>query len=270
MKTFKKTSLPILVIKSLVVLFLATSCEMLDKETPTNKGNEITHYGPAVPLGNGKAQSFITLARNGSPSAMGIAISEKALENLPTGHEGHGNHRSLETFLQLPSQASITPFQYIILDWAPEGHEPNGIYNLPHFDCHFYMISNEERLAITPLAAMDPEIPLAKYIPVPFIQLPGRVPQMGVHWLDPRSPELAGETFTRTFIYGTYKEKIAFMEPMITLDYIKSKPTNIDPVPLPGAFQTAGFYPSKYEVKYSAVRKEYLIMFSDFSYKTAE
>jgi len=270
MKTFKKTSIAYMAIKSMVVLFMATSCDLLDKETPTNKGNEITHYGPAVPLGNGKAQSFITLSRNGAPTAMGIAISEKALENLPTGHEGHGNHGSLETFLRLPSQATMTPFKYIILDWAPEGHEPEGVYNVPHFDCHFYMISNEERLGITPLAEMDPEIPETKYIPVPYIQLPGRVPKMGVHWLDPRSPELAGGTFTRTFIYGTYKEKVAFLEPMITLDYIKSKPSDIDPIPLAEAFQIAGFYPSKYQVKYNAVRKEYLIQLSDFSYKNEE
>jgi len=277
MKNLKKMSLPITVIKSLILLLLVSSCELLDKENPSSgKGNETTHYGPAVPMGNGKAQSFITLTRAGIPTAMGVALSEKALENLPTLPEGHHNHRTagatnpFEFLVQLPNQASMTPFKFITVDWAPMGHEPVGVYDSPHFDFHFYLIANEERLSITPLADMDPEIPQAKYIPAPYIQLPGRVPNMGVHWIDPRSPELAGETFTRTFIYGTYKEKVAFMEPMITLDYIKSKPNHINEVPLAEAFQISGFYPSKYQVKYNPTRKEYLIMYTDFSYKAAE
>ncbi len=278
MQTFKKNTLPLMIIKSLIILLLASSCEMFKDENPLivkdKKTNETTYYGPAVSLGNGKAQTFITINKGGRPSAMGVALNEKALENLPTGDGGHShrvNHAvSFEYVLQFPKQAEATPFKFMTLDWAPQGHDPAGIYDIPHFDFHFYMISNEERLTITPLESMDPEIPLAKYIPVPYIQLPGRVPKMGVHWLDPRSPELAGETFTRTFIYGTYKEKVAFMEPMISLDYIKSKPTNVDEIPLPTNFQVNGFYPSKNEVKYSPIRKEYLVMFTDFNFKMAD
>lgn len=238
------------------------------------KTNETTYYGPAVALGNGKALTFININKCGKPSAMGVALNEKALQNLPTGDDGHShriNHAPLfEYVLQFPKQAITTPFKFMTIDWAPQGHGPTGVYDIPHFDFHFYMISNEERLTITPLDSMDPEIPLAKYIPAPYFQLPGRVPNMGVHWLDPRSPELAGETFTRTFIYGSYKEKVAFMEPMITLDYIKSKPTNVDEIPLPTHYLVNGFYPSKYQVKYNSTRKEYLIMFTDFTFKMAD
>lgn len=277
MKNLKKLSLPLTVIKSLILMFLVSSCELIDKENPSSgKGNETTQYGPAVPMGNGKAQSFITTTRAGVPTAMGVALSEKALENLPAGQGDH-HHRTahapapLEYLLQLPPRASVTPFKFITVDWSPDGHEPAGVYDLPHFDFHFYMITNEERLTITPLAEMDPDIPEAKYIPSPYIQLPGRVPNMGVHWVDPTSPELAaGETFTRTFIYGTYKEKVAFLEPMITLDYIKSKPTHINDVPLADAVQISGYYPTKYQVKYNPVRKEYLIMYTDFILKVAE
>lgn len=267
-----------MVIKSLIILLIASSCELMRDENLSiekdKKTKETTYYGPAVPMGNGKVQTFITINSGGKPDAMGVAISEKALENLSAGHGGHqhriNNEPQVEYFLQFPKQAEITPFKFMNMVWVPEGHEPAGIYDLPHFDFHFYMISNEERLSITPLEEMDPEIPLAKYIPTPYIQLPGRVPTMGVHWINPLSPELAGETFTRTFIYGTYKEKVAFMEPMITLDYIKSKPTHVDEIPLPTNFQVYGFYPSKYKVTYNPSRKEYLIMLTDFSFKMAD
>ncbi|MDN3687265.1 DUF5602 domain-containing protein [Cyclobacterium jeungdonense] len=278
MKTFEKTTLLQTVIKSLIIMMVASSCELLTEDDPlivkNKKTAETTYYGPAVAMGNGKAQTFITINKGGSPTAMGVALNEKALENLPSGdegtHPGVSHARSFESILQFPKQAEITPYKFMTIDWAPEGHEPEGIYNLPHFDFHFYMISNEERLTITPFDGMDPEIPQAKYMPAPYIQLPGRVPNMGVHWADPTSPELGGETFTRTFIYGSFKEKVIFMEPMITLDYIKSKPTAVNDLKLPTHYQVNGFYPSKYEVKYNSVRKEYLIMFSDFNLKMAD
>ncbi|WP_297337289.1 DUF5602 domain-containing protein [Algoriphagus sp.] len=273
-----KTTLIKMTLKSLIILLVASSCELIREDNPSivkNKNNEeTTYYGPAVAMGNGKAQTFITINRGGRPTAMGVALNEKALENLPSenggSHHREGHPPSFETVLQFPKQAEITPYKFMAIDWVPEGHEPEGIYDLPHFDFHFYMIDNEERLTITPLEGMDPEIPQAKYIPTPYIQLPGRVPNMGVHWADPTSPELGGETFTRTFIYGTFKEKVIFMEPMITLDYIKSKPSNVDEIPLPSHFQINGFYPSKYEVKYNPVRKEYLILLSDFNFKMAD
>jgi hypothetical protein len=200
-------------------------------------------------------------------------MSEKSLENLPIGQGGHGGHHSFEYLLELPKQADITPFKFVTLDWNPMGHEPEGIFDIPHFDFHFYLISNEERLTITPLGpdVMDPVIPLSKYIPAGYIQLPGRVPNMGVHWIDPTAPELNGELFEKNFTYGTFKEKLAFMEPMISLDYIKSKPTvPADVISLPEAFQLEGFYPAKYEVKFNAKRKEYLILMSDFTFKMSD
>ena len=267
MKSFKTKSTFLLAVKTLLVLSLLSSCEIFKGENPFHEkpAKVTTYYGPAKPLGNGKVQTFISLNKGGKPISFGIVLTEKSLENLPTGHNGH---HAFENLLPLPKQASILPFNFATLDWNPMGHEPEGIYDLPHFDCHFYLISNEERLSITPLApnVMDPEIPLAKYLPAGYIQLPGRVPNMGVHWIDPTATELDGEIFKKNFTYGTFKEKLAFMEPMISLDYIKSKPTEpADIFPLPEKFQVSGYYPSKYEVKYNASRKEYQILMSDFT-----
>lgn len=277
MKSIKTKAISILGFKTLLMLFMLSSCELFKEENPLVVKDKVTqqttYYGSAKALGNGNAQTFITLDKAGKPVAFGISLSERSLENLPNANEGHEGHNSFEYFLSLPKQANITPFKFATLDWNPLGHEPEGIFDVPHFDFHFYMISNQERLSITPLAPteMDPEIPLAKYLPAGYIQLPGRVPNMGVHWIDPTAPELNGETFEKNFTYGTFKDKLAFMEPMISLEYIKSKPTaNADAITLPNAVQVSGYYPSKYEVKFNSVRKEYLILMSEFTHKMAE
>lgn len=277
MKSIKTKNTFLLCVKNLLILSLFSSCEIFNEENPLIENDkntqQITYYGPSKPLGNGKAQSFITLNKAGKPVAFGIAMNEKSLENLPSGQGEHGGHNSFEYLLELPKQAGITPFKFVTLDWNPMGHEPEGIFDVPHFDFHFYLISNEERLTITPLApdVMDTEIPFSKYLPSAYIQLPGRVPNMGVHWIDPTAPELNGEIFEKNFTYGTFKEKLAFMEPMISLDYIKSKPTvRADLVPLPEAFQLEGYYPAKYEVRFNAKRKEYLILMSEFTYKMSD
>ena len=73
---------------------------------------------------------------------MGITLSEKALEKLPDNIEQY--------VLDIPDQAGSDFYTHALVDWNPEGHEPPGIYDLPHFDVHFYIIPNEDRLAIGP------------------------------------------------------------------------------------------------------------------------
>jgi hypothetical protein len=35
-----------------------------------------------------------------------------------------------------------------VINWMPEGHPSPMVYTVPHFDFHFYMIPNAERLNI--------------------------------------------------------------------------------------------------------------------------
>ncbi len=74
--------------------------------------------------------------KSGKPTAVGISLSEKALTNLPHD-QGEGGHSSLETILQFPKVGGLTPFKFMTLDWNPHGHEPEQIFDLPHFDLHY-------------------------------------------------------------------------------------------------------------------------------------
>ena len=211
-----------------------------------------TFYGPTSPLGNGTARSFVKVGPAGNPTAVGVVFTEKALElaGLPRTNR--------EFLLPLPSQGLTTPFTHVTLDWNPAGHPPPGVYTLPHFDVHFYMLTPAERAAIT--GASGAETPAPQFIPTDYVSIPGVVPTQGVHWFDPTSPEFQpGGTFTRTFIYGFYKGKMNFMEPMVTRDFLLTKPNVSVPLKLPAAYPKPGRYPTRYSITYDAGTKAYTI-----------
>jgi hypothetical protein len=166
------------------------------------------------------------------------------------------------------------------------GHEPEGVYNLPHFDFHFYTTSEEEVAGIVPtdpdFASDANDVPVGDFVPQFYSVLAGpgdppsavAVPQMGVHWIDVRSPELQGvfgnpggfQTFTRTFIYGSWDGRLTFLEPMITRAYLLTHPEEIVPIPQPARYPQAGWYPSAYSISFDAQAREYRIALVDLSW----
>jgi hypothetical protein len=177
----------------------------------------------------------VTTDKDGKPASVGVVLSEKALTDLPgQDHGDHGGHdHSNSTVLEFPKQAELTPFRGMTLDWNPNGHDPHPIYSKPHFDFHFYMITEAARLTIPglPPTEMDPELPAAQYLPTDYIPTPGRVPAMGVHWVDKTSPELNGGPFTQTFIFGSLRPQGELLR---TDDYAGLS-----------AFQTPGYLPGE-------------------------
>jgi hypothetical protein len=211
--------------------------------------------GESKPLGGGAARSWVRLDGAGNPSSVGISLSEAALTNLPTSLEGN------EVVLGMPKQNLALPFDHISIEWNPQGHEPPGIYDKPHFDFHFYMISPEEQKTILPTDGVSAKQPEKEAIPTDYIApQPIAVPAMGVHWLDKAAPELNKQPFTTTFIYGFVKGNMAFAEPMITKAFLESKPDMTANLKLPANYPKAGlYYPTKYSVKYDVTEKEYTI-----------
>lgn len=224
-------------------------------------------YGASVPLGRGIARTYLVQAEDGSVE-LGVAISEEAVGSLPEpGAPGAViMPDGLSTFafeLALP-EPNPTPYRHVLLDWNPGGHEPPGLYDLPHFDFHFYLIESEARLAIDPRdptfaekAARYPEpalIPQGYFAPEP-----AAVPAMGVHWLDPASPELNGEMFSRTFLYGSWDGEVIFAEPMITIAYLETKPNVTVPLALAERSLPSGPLPPSYTIRWDAEAREYQV-----------
>jgi hypothetical protein len=168
-----------------------------------------------------------------------------------------------EFVLPLPPQAAATGFDHIGLNWNPKGHDPEGIYKVPHFDFHFYLISPAERDRITTRGddlervrkPLPPEFVPEGYVFAPASEEPG----MGLHWVKPSSHEFHGKAFTHTFIYGSYDGRMIFLEPMMTRTFLETRPTMTVPIKLPLKYQKPGYYPTRYSVKYSPESREYTV-----------
>ena len=139
---------------------------------------------------------------------------------------------------------------------------------VPHFDVHFYQISKAQRATI---ALTDPQFnaklaarPADAFVPPSYILTPGGVPNMGAHCADATAPELNGQPFTSTFIYGSYDAAFIFVEPMIAKSYLETHPTFTSAIKVPAQYATRGLYPTSYSVSYNATAKEFRVALEGF------
>ena len=237
------------VLFSLCIL-LIFACE---KEEPVI---QTEFLGPKISIGNGQAWTFVQTDEQQEPISIGIQFDESALENLPSG----STHAD-EFMLALPDEIQVAPYNHVTLDWNEHGHEPMHVYDLPHFDMHFYFMSEDQRNQIGPFDSIAFNKPLpAEYLAPAYLETPGGVPRMGAHIIDLMSPEVAGTgIFTHTFIYGKYDARINFLEPMVTKDFLDSKMNMTQAIRQPAQWQRAGYYPESYLIEYDAAAAIYTI-----------
>jgi hypothetical protein len=220
---------------------------------PTAAQTSEVRYGDSVEVGSGIARTYVAHDSAGRATEIGIALSPEALSGLPEPVEGSTAGAVFAWDLPFP-EGTPAPYRFAGLDWNPLGHIPPGIYDVPHFDFHFYMISPEERDAIVP---DDPEYgakaarPVdASLLPAGYIMPPdATVPRMGSHWVDPASHEFHGQSFTSTFLYGSWDGRLVFLEPMITLAVLEGPAGFSADLTLPERVPVKGSYPAKYFVR---------------------
>ena len=201
--------------------------------------------GLAQKVGNGTVRTFLVVDENDPrvPVEIGVALSESAMEGLPApmamDHAGMAGGEQMDMhrwLLDLPRN-NPTPYQFVQFDWNPKGHEPPGVWDVPHFDFHFYTVPDSVRASILP---SDPQF-AEKAARYPADTLRAQfyldaaaaarttpaamtIPEMGLHWIDVRTPEVqamagkpeAYKPFTKTYIYGSWDGQFIFAEPMIT------------------------------------------------------
>lgn len=274
----------------------------LIKATRSYRG-PCAEYGESAPRGDGRLTAY-TQVEHGKPQAIGMVATADTLKGLP--HDpptdgswcfdkdgngtidpmkecanGYGNILKLDSHF---TQTVDTPFRYLMADWNPHGHGPPNVYDKPHFDVHFYIQKNAERKAIRPgpcpeLVNCDDfqlgkKLPAPKYRPADFKDMDAQSPGMGNHLIDTTGPEFHGAPFTHTFIYGTWDEKVTFLEPMITKDYLQglvegSQDDRCVPIKTPKAYQKSGWYPTSYCMRYRDNRDEVTVSMEDFVYRKA-
>lgn len=254
----------------LVVLtgLIAASPSMGGPVTTELSADTVQLSGPALEMGLGSVRTYMNMV-DGRPHEIGVALSQTALMGLPANHaESHGavdiGHGMFmyEYVLDLP-QPNPTPYRKVVLNWNPGGHEPHGIYDTPHFDFHFQLIDEDKRHEIVPdhprweVAAEI--VPEPRFMPPGYAPAAPAVPLMGLHWLDPRTPELNGHPFTQTFIFGTWDGEVIFAEPMITKAFLESRPDFTAELPVPEDLGSRQYHPSSYRIFWDARAQEYRV-----------
>jgi hypothetical protein len=218
------------------------------------------HEGEAVKVGNGTARVVVAATAKGMPKSVSVVLTAGALEGLPAVSK---EHPEWEYVLPMPETGPRTGYDHVALDWNPAGHPPQGIYTVPHFDFHFYAVSRAEQEGVSfsgTAGAEAAKVADSALLPKGYIVPPDTaVEKMGVHGVDPTAPEFHGKPFTHTFIYGYYKGRLTFIEPMVALSYLLTKPDVTAEVKVPSAYSYPGFYPSKYRVGYDPKRKLYVL-----------
>jgi hypothetical protein len=225
-------------------LVLFSSCEKDDSKEKVFKG-------PVQQFHAGKVWTWYEVNDSNQPVRLAVAVDDAAMNSLPTTGEGH-QHENMASLKFHQKALDGTPFNHVGFGWNPNGHEPATIYDKPHFDLHFNMITEAYRDAIPPYEVDSVKFknsPGVAYFPTNYFNPGGGVPQMGAHWLDMTSPELSGQLFTQTFIFGSFDGKVIFYEPMITLAFIKANPTWERAIPQPARVQKTGYYPTKLRIQ---------------------
>jgi hypothetical protein len=231
--------------------------------------------GWSAELGQGTVSSYAELDAGGAPRALGVLFSAKALDGLPDGAASRRhcfdrnrdgrldlatecmNHT--EVVMPLPdavARRADLPFKWVLLTWQPHGHIPPGVYDVPHFDVHFYMQPMAEVFGIG-AGPCGPEFVRCDQFeaarrPVPsahmhpdFKDVEAVVPAMGNHLVDLTGPEFNKQPFTRTWIYGTYGGQVTFYEEMVASAFLLSRPSACFPIKTPPAVAQRGYYPTQ-------------------------
>ncbi|GEL12260.1 hypothetical protein SAMN05192550_3169 [Flavobacterium glycines] len=246
----------------------SNSTALLSGKTNTDK--LLVFKGPEVQFGYGKVRSWISVSQSGTPNEIGLEITPEAFKNLTDENDKKipADHSTVIVPLHLKAK-QLTPFNHIGLNWNPRGHIPEGVFDVPHFDIHFYMISIADQMAIPAWSqetdAAFNNYPPEGYMPADYFTPPGDATaeaQMGKHWL----PVNLGAflPFSKIMIYGSYNGKVIFTEPMITLDHLLSHVDSSTDYSQPQFFQKPGNYPTKYNIYHNPDNGNTYITLSGF------
>lgn len=225
--------------------------------------------GDVKTVGDGKVWTWVKVnQKTGIPSSLGITMTPGSLRGLPADNESAQNdslklklidgspYHNFEYELRFPDEARSTAFNHMGFNWNPEGHGPlPGVFYSPHFDVHFYMATTDYRHSITNTELAGDHIqtiePPVDFLPSTYSRAPHTSePRMGTHYADMSSDQLKPGGFDNIFLFGAHNGNVLFWEPMLTRDYLLSKPDFTASIPQPKAFPVSGYYPLSYSVKY--------------------
>ena len=202
-------------------------------------------------------------------TSFGMTVPIQAIQNAPSEAAMVWPPVPVAT-IPLPDVArSASGFDNVTVYWEPHGHPP-AAFLAPHFDFHFYVISDSQRMAIDCADSTKPAVLPAGYslpdMDLPDIgHLPGVcVPQMGMHALVTTALQDT-VIFSSTMVMGFYKGQPIFFEPMIAKAKLLERRSFTLPMASPAGVPAGVHYPTRFEAKYDGSIPGYRFEFSGLS-----
>lgn len=239
----------------------------------------LLHNGESAKIGDGTVKTAATTNSSGELVSLDVHVDDDALASVDEDQKEP--HESVAAHLSLPSEVDTHQFTFVGLHYNPMGHGPPGIYTVPHFDFHFYMVQ-EAVVESIPFGVAAYDVPDEQFPEGYQLEDPRLiVPEMGEHLLDGTAPEFGDGEFTHTYVYGTYdtaidpanpkrveemkiegetqevpvfegdgESRLHFVEPMVTNDVLATldTETSVD-VQTPEVFPVEDRYPTEYVLK---------------------
>jgi hypothetical protein len=200
--------------------------------------------------------------------SLGATVPLRAIENVPA--DGPMVWPPVAAaVIQMPASATkATGIDHLTVYWEHHGHPPTP-YLTPHFDFHFYAISDSDRKAIDCTDKTKP-LTVATGYTLPDIDIPGIgmleglcVSGMGMHAIS-TSEMTATTPFSGTMVLGYYDSKPIFFEPMVAKAKLMEKKSFTLPMVVPKGLAKGVHYPKKFEAVYDAKMPGYRFVFTEF------
>jgi len=164
---------------------------------------------------------------------------------------------------------SATGVDHLTFYWEPMGHPP-GPFLTPHFDFHFYAISDSARGAITCNETGKPDSLPSGYV-LPDMDIPGLglltglcVAGMGMHAVEAVHME-GNNPMTGVMILGFYQGQPIFFEPMVSQATLKERRSFSLPIATPAGLARGVSYPTLFEAVYDDSLPGYRFVFTGFT-----
>jgi len=210
-----------------------------------------------------------TMTENGAVTQVGATIPVASLEAAPAD----------APFLWPPPAdvsaafpASAHGMTHLTVNWEAMGHPP-ATFLVPHFDFHFYLISQSDRMAIdcsnlskaanVPAGYTMPD----EGLPPELAQITGVdtlvgtcVPEMGMHAFT-TADATNTQPFDGSMVIGYYGNRTIFFEPMISKAFLLRRQSfDLDVPTIPGLADA----PTAFHAEYVPDQDAYRFSFSGF------
>ena len=187
---------------------------------------------------------------------------------MKTVIEAAGEDDDESIVIDFPEEDGFRTFSnHMYIHYMAEGHAPEGVYNVPHFDFHFYRISSDDRDEIDCPETAVPAGRLPKGYIIPGLgEAPDGTcePDMGVHAIPADAPELNGGAFERTMVFVYHEGRIVAIEPMITRESLAKGESFTMSIPAPTQDEPETLWPAQMEVSFDSLRQEYSFTLTNF------